>query len=82
MPVVLARSTAYTTWNSSGSEPPSSLYVVFRLKPLAIRCDMLACGNRSPATCSNAKRSNGILVLNALITQSRYNHIDRLLSFS
>ena len=48
-----------------------------RLKPLAIFCSMVGFGSRSPAICSIVNWSNGMLRLNASITQSRQGHMSR-----
>ena len=50
--VVSTRSTTYSVRYSSSMMPDSSLAMWFRLNPVAIRCWMVARGNRSPANCS------------------------------
>src|SRR5579885_3151212 len=72
--VVSTRSTTYSTWYSSGIAPPSKLIMWLRLKPVAIFWSSVACGSKSPASCSMVNSSNGILRLKALMTQSRQCH--------
>ena len=57
--------------------PPSELMTWFRPKPVAIRCERVGFGSRSPASCSVRNRLYGMFALKASITQSRHRHIDR-----
>src|SRR6184192_4328300 len=75
--VVATRSLTALVQYSSSSPPPSSLDLVLRLKPVAIFCSRVALGNRSPASWSIVNWSKGMLRLKALITHSRYGHIER-----
>ena len=55
--------------------PVSALMRWLRWKPVAIFWSSVALGSRSPASCSTVNRSNGMLRLKALMTQSRQGHI-------
>lgn len=47
---------------------PSRVIMFKRLNPLATNCSVEGFGSRSPAICSRVNWSNGLLLLNALMT--------------
>ena len=51
--------------------PASTFVGEQRLNPVAINCDFVGDGRRSPASCSTVNCSNGISALRASTTQSR-----------
>ena len=71
MPIVLVRSTTYSTRYSSSIEPFSVVRLPTRRKAVASLCSLVWLGIKSPASCQVENWSNGMLRLNAAITQSR-----------
>ena len=62
---VRTRSAPYLARYSLGWRPPSAEVRFNRLYADATRCSMVACGIRSPASCSRVNASNGLLPRNA-----------------
>ena len=71
MPTVATRSFTALVRYSSASPPPSSLTLVLRLNPVAMRWAKVGWGNRSPANWSMVNWSNGWFLLKASITHWR-----------
>ncbi len=73
--VVSTRSMTFSTLVSSGILPPSLLYVWFLLNADASRCCLVLLGSMSPARISLVNWSNLMLLLRALMSQSRQGHM-------